>query len=336
MNLLPISNTTTLKSLTNTVGISNLPTVLHVNQLNRSPQIGKEYERLINKTISTGVVPTLYRKKQILDTLATDNDIFELASQQDDSGWKVLSNLNTIRGYINVPEGITLPTNAYMLGSGTSVSKRIYSNAVKELMNNDGYVSPTVFNEYDGHRNYNITQDTATQTANNPFSSFQFPWGDVTLYTESDGQTIDFPCYPEEVSDGYKANYTQMPDLLYQYEPWFIYTSSGPRQNTYEFHFHRDMWTGDHRDGKANQLIRRCEACCYPMYSGSAVHANLVSLYVSGTELIHGLVTDVTPKWSGPIGLDGWYLECTLDITIVEVSKQALNYTTMNQKAIIG
>lgn len=335
MRLLPIQNTTTLRELTDTVGVTNLPTVLHVNQLKRTPRVGEYYQQLIQDTKQNGVDPTLHRKKAILDQLSTDDDIFERAALLDQEGWRVLSNLNTLEGYVQVPESVTMPTTAYMLGTGVSVSKKVYSQAITELLGTQ-YISPAVFNEYDGNRNYNIRSDTSTGIQTNPFSAFKFPWGEVTLVDDLTNESVDFPVYPEDVSDAHKANYTQMPDLLYQYEQWLIPQSSGPRSNTYEFHFHRDMWSGDHRDGQANNLIRFCDAHTYFTYQGSTVHVNPVSLYVHGDELIHGLILDDSVKWSGPLGLDGWYLECTLDLTIQEVSKEALSYAVMRNKGLIG
>ena len=51
------------------------------------------------------------------------------------------------------------------------------------------------------------------------------------------------------------------------------------------------------------------------------------------TELggIHSLT-----KWDGPIGLDGWYLHCELQISITEVSTSPLNYSVVKQKPLIG
>ena len=147
---------------------------------------------------------------------------------------------------------------------------------------------------------------------------------------------IDFPVYPEELSDQRTANFDQMPQLLYQYEPWYLYTSSGPRQNTFTFIFHRDMWTGDHRNGGANILIRFCEANCYPEYRGSSVISSIVTLYVSGSALISGVLTEVNVDWSGPIGQDGFYLYCELQLTIIEVSPEVLNFTSVLNKPLIG
>ena len=148
--------------------------------------------------------------------------------------------------------------------------------------------------------------------------------------------SIDFPVYPEEIEDGVRANYETMPDLLYQYEPWQLYRSAGPRTGTYTFHMHRDMFTGDHRDGRCNELIRFCQASCYPEYKGAAVYSDISTLYIGGKPFISGIITEVRESWGGPIGLDDWYLECTLAVTFTEVSQQPLNFTTVRQKGLIG
>jgi hypothetical protein len=144
-----------------------------------------------------------------------------------------------------------------------------------------------------------------------------------------------FPVYPENIDDGVSANYEEMNEMLYQYEPWKVYKSSGPRENTYTFVFHRDMWTGDHRDGSANNLIRGCEANCYPNFDGSLVNVPIVTLYIHGVNHITGVMTNCKVKWDGPIGLDGFYLKCELSFTITEISPQALNYNTVRNKGLI-
>ena len=75
---------------------------------------------------------------------------------------------------------------------------------------------------------------------------------------------------------------------------------------------------------------------CYPYYNGSAVNTSIVTIYVKGKSLITGVLTEASDDWSGPIGLDGWYLECTLKLSITEVSVQPLSYSTMRNKGLIG
>ena len=162
------------------------------------------------------------------------------------------------------------------------------------------------------------------------------PWGEIALYsTLSPDELLYFPVYPNGFDDGVVANYEEMGEMLYQYEPWKVYKSSGPRENTYTFEFHRDMWTGDHRDGCANDLIRGCEANCFPDYDGSLVNVPIVTLYIHGVNHITGVMTSCKVKWDGPIGLDGFYLKCELTIGITEVSPQALSYSTVRNKGLI-
>ena len=95
------------------------------------------------------------------------------------------------------------------------------------------------------------------------------------------------------------------------------------------------MWTGDHRDGYANKLIRSCQANCYPNYNGSLVNTALVTMYIHDQNYITGIMTDCKVNWEGPIGLDGFYLNCELSFTIREVSPEALDYNTVKSKGLI-
>ena len=106
-------------------------------------------------------------------------------------------------------------------------------------------------------------------------------------------------------------------------------------QITFNFHLHRDMWTGDHTDGNAARLVRFCEANCYPDYNGSAVITPTVSMYINGANIITGIMTDTKTDWRGPIGSDGFYLELNLSLTIVEVSPTPLNYRSVMKKGLI-
>jgi hypothetical protein len=96
------------------------------------------------------------------------------------------------------------------------------------------------------------------------------------------------------------------------------------------------MWTGNHLDGKANDLIRFCEANCYARYSGSAVYAPTVRMYINGATHIAGIMTQCDVHWSGPIGRDGWYLDCELTLSITEIADQPLSYDTVMTMGLIG
>jgi len=169
----------------------------------------------------------------------------------------------------------------------------------------------------------------------NPIAA-NLPWGKIQIYSSLLGTVMDIPAYPEELEVGRQANYSTMPDIIYQFEPWIVYQSSGPREQSLTFHLHRDMWSGNHLDGKANELVRFCEANTFPRYSGSAVLAPQIRIYINGALFISGVLTQCRTRWTGPIGQDGYYLEFELSLTIQEVSEVELNIDTVSKFGLIG
>jgi hypothetical protein len=274
------------------------------------------------------------RKMSLLNSLVSDSDVFEAAALQDDEGWKVLSSINTIPGFLRIPATIVLADGADILGGASiGISKSIYNKAIAYLI--DGVdIDPIIFNNY-SDRQSSGALNNRTESAD-VYQWCKIPWGEITLYSSMNNSSVDFPVYPEEISDERSANYDTMPELLYQYEPWQVYKSSGPRNNTYVFKMHRDMWTGDHRDGKCNELIRFCQANCYPRFNGSVINTALVTLYISGKSLITGVLTSVKTNYSGPYGLDNMPLYVELSLSITEVSQEVLNFDTVSRKGVIG
>lgn len=334
MQFLKISESTTLSQLTSQVGSRNVDHVLSLNDISRSPYVGKALYTKTAQISASSTSVSVERKIAILNTFTQDSDIFEAAALLSDSSWKVMSALGTFNDMLRIPESIQLPDSTDILGNSVAIGRTVYEKVMNSLKATNT-VDPGIFTKYTSTQAAKILNSSSNQPKE-AMEWFKLPWGDITLHSSLDDTSIEFPVYPEELSDNRQASYTTMPDILFQYEPWQIYQSSGPRTNTYTFKFHRDMWTGDHRDGKANELIRFCEALCYPEYDGSAVNTSTATLYIAGSPLISGIVTDVTPHWSGPIGLDGFYLVCELSITITEVSKTALNYSVVKQKGLIG
>lgn len=337
MQFLTISNNTKLSELSELVGARNVSSILHINNISRTPNVGREFSQMCETVISDTEDVSFERKSVILSSLTQDSDIFEAAALTSSSGWKLLSSMNVLPNMLKIPEDITLPDSAAVLGNGQPVSQDIYNKIIGALINPPHSIDPVSFNEYSGIKPGSLIPfGSSTSNNGDPMQWFRIPWGTVSLYSSLSDERIDFPVYPEEVSDGIKANYVTMPDLLYQYEPWQIYNSSGPRTQSFTFDFHRDMWTGDHRDGRANDLIRACMANCYPEYRGSAVYTSTVTLYIDGNALITGILTDVSTAWDGPLGLDNFYLHCKLTISITEVSSQPLDFHTVRNKPLIG
>ena len=332
MQFLQIADNMTLKSLQERVGARNVDSVLTLNSLSRTPNIGRALNSLYESVDSTTDTVSSQRKISVLNTLTDDSDVFESAALLDDSGWKLLSEKGTMPGMLKMPSTVTLPDSTDVIGNTVAVSTAVY-NKVMSYLKKDQPVDPVAFNEYSSRRG---TQTFDVVSVDNAIQWFNIPWGKITLYSSLTGRSLDFPVFPETYSDGYQANFDTMPDMIYQYELWYTYKSSGPRSNTYEFKMHRDMWTGDHRDGKCNELIRFCEANCYPEYNGAAVSISTVTLYVSGKPLIRGILTKVGVEYSGPIGLDDFPLVVTLSLDITEISTSPITHSTMQQRGLIG
>lgn len=337
MQFIKISDNTKLTELAKSVGARNVESILHLNNVQRVPNVGKAFKQMCDSAVSGAPSVDVNRKSVLLNSVSTDSDVFESVALMGESGWKLLDQTNTIPHMLKVPSSIVVPDSIEVLGNGEPIDSVTYHNVMTSLHTPPHTIDPSLFNQYSSARAVNIL-NAVQYTSNDcdPMQWFRVPWGQVTLHSSLSDESIQFPVYPESVSDSAHATYTAMPDMLYQYEPWNLYTSSGPRTQTFSFDFHRDMWTGDHRDGKANELIRACMANCYPMYRGSAVYTARVTLYVAGKALISGILTDVAVSWDGPLGLDNWYLHCRLDLTITEVSKQVLDYNTVRNKPLIG
>lgn len=335
MQFLEVPYNLRLNDLRSLVGPSNVEEVLAVNSLVRQPNIGTQVHARNEQVLSSSSSVTQDYKISTLSRLSTDADVFETAALLGESGWKVLQQFDALPNTLKIPEPITLPLSSNVIGNSVRITDDIFKAVMQGIRRPPHTVDPEIFNTYSNKKSAKIRQTTSNNSIN-LFQFFQIPWGSMTIYSSISKDSKDFPVYPEEITDGVRANYTTMPELLYQYEPWQIYTSSGPRSNTYSFFFHRDMWTGDHRDGKANELIRFCMSNCYPEYNGSAVNSPIVILYMNGSPLIRGILSDVSVTWDGPLGLDNFYLVCKLALTITEVSDKVLDYWSVKQKPLVG
>lgn len=336
LQFLQITNSTTLSDLSDVVGPRNTEYLLATNNLSWQPNIGRQFYQMQQYVIDNSEDVTWQRKSTILNRLTSDTDVFETASLLSESGWKVLSELDTLPNTLKIPETIEVPSSTSIIGDGIPIGRSIYELAMNGLSNPPHAIDPGIFNEYSNVKATQLIDPSSSYGSGDVFQYFNLPWGDITLYSSLSDSFVDFPVYPEELEDSRKANYSTMPDMLYQYEPWYVYTGSGPRSNSYTFKMHRDMFSGNHSDGQANDLIRFCEANCYPEFNGSAVNVSQVSLYIVGNLLINGILTDVSVKWNGPILSDGWYASFELTLTITEVSQQALNYNSVRNLPLIG
>lgn len=343
MQFLKIGNDTTLSELGQLVGQRNVTSVLVQNQLSRSVDIGRQYYDNCKNIMNTAPDVSWQDKQTILNKFVGDYNIFEEAALLGDSGWKVLKNLDAFPNALRVPETMQLPDSSEILSGGGPVGRDTYNAAMSQLADasRNNQIDPGIFNDYSAMLpavpSGSGAGGTSGSSSGDIFQWFHIPWGQVTLVDSISQDSIDFPVYPEELSDKRSANYSTMPDILYQYEPWQVYDGSGPRSATYTFDIHRQMWSGDESDGKANELIRFCQAFLYPVYSGSAVNTSTATLYVAGSPFISGIITDVSVDWDGPISsVDNWYLHFKISISFIEVSTQALNHDVVRGLPLIG
>lgn len=331
---LVVNNSYTLSDLADRVGDTNVQTFLSANDLERDPNLGSMLKDRMDLILSDPDEVPWQRKTAIVNKFVDDSDVFEEASLGDETTWKMLDKYGTFPNTLKVPETIQLPSASDVIGNGTVIGKTVYKAAINALSTGDHTVDPEIFNNYSVIKGTEVDGLPKSETAFN--NIFPLPWGDVTVYSELSGESVEIPAYPEELQDGYIGNYTAMPDLIYQYEPWLIYTGSGPRSLTFNFDLHRDMWSGDHSDGSLNNLVRFLEASCYPKYTGSAVYSDTVYFYFKGKLLISGKMMEVAPKWDGPILKDGFYAMCHLAFTIKEQSTRTLDYSTVRNMGIIN
>lgn len=332
---LQISEGLTLKELNQLVGSGNVNDILNVNGLTRSRDIYDQYKSKCDSVISSSSNVSWKRKSEILNNFSTDSDVFEYAAIQNEDGWKVLSNLMSFEDALCIPETVELVRYDDVLGNGVAVGKSTYDNVMTSLAEYQ-IIPSNLFNDFSTIRPATYT-NTSVQSMGSSFAQwFNIPWGDITFYSSLSGSSVDIPVYPEQISDGRSATYDTMPDTLYQYEPWYTYSSSGPRELSLEFHMHRQMWTGNETDGKANELIRFIQSNVYPDYSGSSVNTSTCTLYIKGYALITGIVTSCSVDWSGPIGRDGYYLDFTMTVGMIETSSQALSHSVAASLPLIG
>lgn len=335
MQYLMIPRDMTLKDLADIVGERNLDAVLNANGLDRTYAIGKQFYDRVESWSKLPTSISYQTKLDVLNGFVGDFDLYEKAALGDELTWTTLTINGSFPDAIKIPDGITLPSAVGVLGNGQPVADSISQQCKESLINEPHTIDPTIFSEYNAsYYGGTYINNGQTSGSSGPFQYFKLPTTEIFLYSSLNNEVLFFPVYPKGFSDGAMATYEEMPEMLYQYEPWLVYKSSGPREITFEFEFHRDIW-GDHQDGRANNLIRGCQANCYPNYNGSLVNYSLVSMYINNQNLITGVMTDCKVDWDFPIGLDGFYLKCNLSITIKEVSPQPLNYYTVRTKGLI-
>lgn len=351
MQYLKINADDTLYDIIQRVGVENIDAVLDLNDLDRVQNIGEHYydperQNSFSAYISRNrehieeFANSQHREDKLMYSRSQESsDFFEYVASMDAENFAYYWAAGYVNGYLILPDTVQLPSADDVMGDGIQVSDEVFGRAVRILQDRPKESSdPVNLNDvvsYSDSVNVGLAPPTTMTT---PMQWFNLPWGKITLYSSLADTAMDFPVYPSGIQDGRKANYETMPDMIYQYEPWQVFTGSGPRTNTYVFDMHRDMWTGNHMDGKCNELIRYCEASCYAEYKGAAVNTALVTLYINGTPHIRGILTDVGIEWdeNSPLGHDGFFLHVKLSLTITEVSSRQLSFDSVRNIGLIG
>lgn len=330
MQYLLLDGNETLVSMSNTFGQSTVSAILAENSLTRTPNVAAEWEKKCQAILdSSPNEVSAHQKMNLLNRLTNDETVFEKACLMDEDEWKIFAATMSFPDALLIPEDISLPQSSKVIGTseldssgGDSVSSVTY-RAVMNSLNDEGYIDPSIFNSVNTGPDASISGQSIESTTDS--WPFKIPWGKIQMYSTVLKESIDFPVYPDQIEKSRQASYASMPDIIYQYEPWITFQNSGPREQSLDFHMHRDMWSGNHLDGRANKLIRFCEANTFADYNGSAVITPLVRFYIDGSLFISGVLKNVNTTWTGPIGQDNWYLEFTLSLVIQEISESALN-----------
>lgn len=331
MTYLAITREMTLSQLTDRVGSYNTSAILADNQLERTVKIGEAFYNLI-QDLPLNTVPTS-RKITLLNSFVDNADIFEEACSLDSIGWRILDKFNCFPNRIHIPDTVQISDGYDTIGNGIHVSELEYHEAIRQIEAGREVIDlPNDFNSLQ----VATTRGSVSET---PSLFSYIPRDVVLLKTVGTDEVVSIPSYPSDpFTDVTTVNYDTMPNMIYQYEPWYVYNSTGERKIPFSFNLHRDMWSGDHRDGQADKLIQFCQSHCYANYSGSAVTIPQVALYIAGRRYIQGIMNEQSVNWdsNGPIGIDGWYLHFTLNFTITEISTVKLSHDVVKNKSGIG
>lgn len=312
----------------------------HVSQ---SPNAGEVFNAAMQDlfTLYEGApAVSAQSKKTRLDAVSGQSDLFEHLCQMSETGWNIYNNTGVIPGYLQVHSDSIISDGDDVMGvsgdDGTPVPMETYVKVMRAL-EETGEIPSDIFSEYSsiGAATYsNVTNVTSgsMSSVEYPLSWANLPVGEITLHSDIHGTSAEFPVYPNGFEDGVQANYETMPEMIYQYEPWQVYTGSGPRAMSFTFDMHRDMWDTKygHEMGYCERLINFCKATCYAEYRGAAVNTDIVTLYIKGKKIIRGIMTSVKDEWDGesPIGHDGLPLHVKLTLSITEVSDIPLSNST--------
>lgn len=131
------------------------------------------------------------------------------------------------------------------------------------------------------------------------------------------GQTIEFECEPEEISDNVSAQYDQQ-EVRGRSTPYQGYNDSGPREINFSVVLHDDLC----KNGIL-ATVNHLKSLAYPEYSGVLLAPQ--SLIRIGDMInTKAIITSVGVSWSKPFR-NGVYVTATVDISASEVRDDPLS-----------
>ena len=161
---LKIKETTRLSDISDIIGYNNTQYLLAANNMTWQPNVGRQFYQLQSQTISDSDDVSWQRKSTILNTLTDSTDVFETASLMSESGWKVLSGLNTLPNTLKIPDTISVPSSTDIIGDGLPIGRRTYEEAMNGLTTPPHTIDPAIFNDYSTIKSSQIIDGSYVQS----------------------------------------------------------------------------------------------------------------------------------------------------------------------------
>lgn len=131
-------------------------------------------------------------------------------------------------------------------------------------------------------------------------------------YIIVDEYRAELPCYPEEISDGIEAQWSDV-NIVGRSSPISAYTGTSYRHLSFNFDMHREMMSND----GVNNAIRLLRASVFPQYLESGLKPT-ISIIRLGEFKVRGIVRSVNMTWKKPI-IDRKYQVCSVSISIDQI-----------------
>ena len=144
---------TNQKELVYATNLSNATAILRYNNIdetavghNLGKVVAERYYNISNDPNISDVTPE--KKKSILNSVASDYDVFESTALLDNSGWKYMSETNALPGTLRIPDGIVIPNTDDVIGGTAQAITNYIFNKTMGYIDAGQPVDPIIFNVY--------------------------------------------------------------------------------------------------------------------------------------------------------------------------------------------